>query len=771
MRKFILFLFILINSTAQAQLVLRGTVLSQTDSTAIPFVTVTFSTPGDTSKTRLLADLNGQFVISGLSPRKYAVSISSMGYAPLDTTVTVRFPSTGGTTVARNFFLREDAQMLDEVVKTASATVQSIDGKTYLITKSDLRNAVTGIDLLRKVPYVTFDMASQTLKSNRGGSVKLMINGVSADKNDVFALDADEIKKIVVYDFPPARYAGYSVVLNYITKKRISGFNAGLSTMNAFSTGYSNDGLHLKYNHGYNQFSLAGNLGYRDYDDIENYSNYEYELSDDSYQSEINGKRKFGYDDTYISAAFNRYIPEKYQLNILFSPNIQHTHLDEQQDNIFSVNKTAQNRTATVYSRTRQFVPSLDIYYNVMLKNSQELTFDVVGTMFNAKSNYKKNELAGDSVVYLDEDHQNNKKHSLITELTYSKTFKGKTTLSVGNRFSYSYLKAQIENSFDNTEYKTKMFTNYAYAELKGLWKKFMYRISLGLNYYSNDNREVSFTSWTLQPQVIVGRKLGRDFMLRGLFSRTTLIPTLSDLSNNRVMVTENIVKQGNPNLENSTANTVGLVLDYTRPWLVTELQFAYAKNHNAFNNYFVQDGDYICQKNENAKYEEGFAVSGDVTFMPFPKSNLFTAKLSASYEQDKINSRLIGIYRHHHFLMDYELQLNISKFHATYQGNVLSWQLQAPYLEKGEKVSTLSVAYYPKDNISISASVLWLGRDAIGSSKTVDGSIVRNRNFTNIHDNKNMFTIGLVYRFKTGKSYVNKDKNIHNQDTDSGIN
>ena len=771
MRKLLVLLFLLVNASAQAQLVLQGTVLSRKDNAEVPFATVCISSLNDSIQHNILTDLKGQFTISDLAIKRYAINISSLGYMPLDTTIAIRYPSVGGTTITKKFYLSEDVKMLGEVVKTASSLVQSIDSKSYLITKNDLHNAITGVDLLRKIPYVSFDKATQTLKSSRGGNIKILVNGVDANQYDILALNADQIKKIVCYDFPPAKYAGYSVVLNFITKDRLPGFNAGLSTTDAFTTGYSNDMLHLKYNHGYNQFSVVANTGYRNYKKFDTSDNYEYAIGDNSYKSQIDGKRKFGYDDNYISVAFNRYVPEKYQLNVLFSPNFQHVHCDENQDDIFTVNQMAQKRTATIYSRTKQFVPSLDIYYNVNLRNNQELTFDAVGSLFNATKKYRKDEEFEGNNVFNDQDSQNNKKYSFIGEGNYTKNFKKGAMLTFGNRLSYNDLRAKIENTFDHTEYKTKMLTNYSYVELKGEWERFTYRLSLGMNYYYNKNHETSYSSWIFQPQILVGRKLSNDVTVRAVFSRNTTIPTLSDLSNNKILLTENIISQGNPNLKNSTSNTVGMMLSCNKPWLTSELLVGLSKERNAFNHYFVQEGGYIYQKNENAKYESSFAVESAFTLMPFPKSNLLTAKISASYAHDKINSELIGVYRHDRFPIDYEVNLNIKKFFASYSGNILSWELNAPYMEKGEKVSTLTLAYYPKENISISASMLWLGRDASYSSKTLDNSIVKNWGGTNIHDNKNMITVGFTYRFKSGKSYVDKGKNIENKDTDSGIN
>lgn len=726
LKKILLFLFILLYATTQAQVALQVTVLSRKDNSRMPFATVYLSSINDSIEHRTITDMEGQFNIADLPIKRYRLGISCIGYVPLDTTIAVRYPSVGGTIVKKDFYLEEDSEMLGEVVVTASSVTQSIDSKNYVITKKDLQNAITGVDLLRKVPIVTFEKATQTLKSFKGGNVKILINGVSAHQNDILAMEANEVKNIVCYDFPPAKYAGYAVVLNFITKKRVSGFNAGLSTTNAFSTGYSNDMLHAKYNHGYNQFSFIGNFAYRDYRDFDVEDDFEYNIRNDSYKSQINGKRHFGYTDTYLSATFNRFVPNKYQLNVLFSPNIQHVHRKENQENILIMNRVEQGRAATISSRSNQFVPSLNIYYNVNLGKSQELTLDIVGSLFDASKNYQKYEYSEGHEVFKDLDYQENKKYGFIGEGSYIKTYKSGATLTFGNRFNFNSLRAGIENSFGNSEYRTRMLTNYAYGEYSGIWKGIMYRLTFGVNYYYYTNQEGTYSTWIFQPKVILGHKFSDEVTVRAVYTRDTSIPTLSDLSNNKIWLTDHIITQGNPDLKNSTSNTIGIMLSYNKPWGISELMVGYNHEHHAFNQYFVQQDDYIYLRNENAKYERSYIVQGAFTLMPFPECNLLTAKIGVSYLYSKVNSDLFGIFPHHYFPLDYQVNLNFKKFFISYSGNIVSWEMKAPYLRKGEIVSTLSASYYPKENLSLSASIMWLGREARYSEKTIDGSIVK---------------------------------------------
>jgi hypothetical protein len=51
-------------------------------------------------------------------------------------------------------------------------------------------------------------------------------------------------------DVPPARYIGLASVVNVITKNLEEGFAMGTTLQHAFTTGFFNDHLFLKYNSG-----------------------------------------------------------------------------------------------------------------------------------------------------------------------------------------------------------------------------------------------------------------------------------------------------------------------------------------------------------------------------------------------------------------------------------------------------------------------------------------------------------------------------------------
>lgn len=770
-RIYIVILCLGLSVVSKAQVCFSGTVLSGEDSTAVSFAGVCMAEYNGTAKFSTLTDLYGKYTIRSLKTGRYRVTISGVGHETLDTLINVRYPSVGNNTVSKCFVQKSGGNMLDEVEVRGTTVTHGIDRHKYLVTKNDLRNAVSAVDLVRKIPGVDYDVATGKVKPFRGGDIKILVNGVSVSENDLQAIDADQIRQIVHYDFPPAKYAGYSAVVNFITKERKSGLNAGASTTQALATGYTNGMVFFKYNHGYDQIGIEANTSYRNYTDFDVLSSYEYSLNGKDYASTIQGRRKFGYDDNYIQLAYNRNVPDKYQVNIAFSPNFQHVRLDEKQDNVFDVDGISYSRDGTVYSRSKQFTPSLDIYANIQLRRQQELTFNVVGSIISADKVYNKVETYKGESVYADNNVQDNSKRSVIGEVSYRKRFKNGFAMSWTDRFSYGVLSASVSNGFANPKYETRMTTNYAAGEIEGSVGKFMFRASAGLSYYDNRNDDNSYSSVVFEPMLLAGWNVSSHITVRGVFRRTSTIPTLSQLSSNKFLINENIISQGNPGLRNSSSNILAVMLTYTQPWMNAEFLLAYARQKDAINSYFVQEGGFFYQKYENADRGRSYLAEGSLVFKPFPKTDILSLKLSALFEHDCVESGLAGNYSYNQVPVNCGVTFNYKKVMASYTGNILTWELNSPYLEKQEKVSTLTVRYNPVKNLSLSANVLWLGRPAVYSSKTIDGSAVSYRGMTNIHDNMNMVTVGISYRFSAGKKYVNKEKTTQNADKDSGIN
>jgi len=108
----------------------------------------------------------------------------------------------------RNYALEPDSKQLSEVVVEGQFRHQYIDHASYTFTMQDIKSARYSKDLLAKLPELTVDAQSQKIKSMKGGSLLILVNGATATDNELKMLPPDKVLRVEYYDFPPARYAG-----------------------------------------------------------------------------------------------------------------------------------------------------------------------------------------------------------------------------------------------------------------------------------------------------------------------------------------------------------------------------------------------------------------------------------------------------------------------------------------------------------------------------------------------------------------------------------
>lgn len=771
-RLLVIYIIFALSFNASGQVCFKGKIETRVKGKLIPinFASVVITHSRDTLKViaSSISDAKGEFVINKIKVGKYRIFISMLGYKDLNKNIRIRFPSMGNV-IEKHFLLQESSVSLNEVSVQGLATKREIDKTTYHITKSDIKIAYSGVDLVSKVPKLSFDDVNQKVVALDGGTVKILINGVNASAQELMALEPVNVKSIEYYDFPPARYIGASKLINVKTKHANDGFFASVNIQHAVTTCFGNDGLYMQYNWGNNKISFNGNTYLRNYSDVDYTNTYKYSLSNIKYERLENQDRKFGYDDNHLNLTYSRNVKDKYDFQIKVSPNFQNTHIDGDLDILNKVDSKNLKRSGLYKSRTSQFNPSLDIYTKIYLPKKQELVVNILGTYYDANQKESRNEFNDLKSKVLEQNlNLDNRKKSIISQINYNKKF-GLTNLSIGNYNYYGFLESKVQNNKIDYNYDTKVNTNYSYCELSGLVSNFMYRLSLGVNYYYNSNNKERYNSWIFKPKLILGYKFHNNSILRLAYAKSINQPSLGQISENKILIADNIFKEGNPNLKNSVSDNMALLYTYDKPKFSLGFAIGYKYLKNCINSYFTHDKiNYISLKYENAKYQDELGFGYNLVLKPF-KNNLFTAKIVGEYSYIRTNSNIIGKYTHESYPLNYELAFNKGKFHFSYKGNICSKDLSGPYISRSEKVSNIKLRY-SHNNLSISLMSIFFLVDTEYKTNTTSNSIVNYSSLNNINDNRTMFTIGLSYRFKLGKEYKNSKRSINNSDTDAGM-
>lgn len=599
-------------------------------------------------------------------------------------------------------------------------------------------------------------------------AVKILINGMNANEIELITIKPDHISKIEHFDIPPARYAEYGSVINIVTKIREDGIALGGNLSTAFTTGFSNDMLYFKYNKGKTQIGVDYSLFHRDYNKNKIESSYDYLFNGVRMQRIQKSNSAFGYDDNYINLTYINQKENDYALKVKLSPNFMIRHalnisrIDYFEDDESEVRTGEESQKASVLG------PSADIYIWKQLKSRQEIALNIVGTGFITSNDYSNNEYSESGAQELnDKMVEKNRKLSLIGEVNYAAEF-SKVRFNAGYSVEANRLNSSVENSFENIDYKTSFLKNYIYSELSGKIGKLTYKASFGISNIRRDTYTQKFNDWIWRPSAILGYNMGRGGILTLQYKMYSSEPSIAQLSNNRVYVTEHIVRQGNPELRNSISNEINMDWSWTSKFLDFKISTLYRHTDRPINTYFSREEDFIVIASENGNKSKTYGAIYSGTIKPF-NNNIITLRFQGQFLKTHLYSSLAGNYSHLNTPLWYQINFQYRNWTAQYQGNIVSRSLNGPYLRSNENQSNINIGY-SKGNLSVYASCYWFLTKSKYSSTTIPESIVKYTSNNWIDDNKSMIVIGIRYNLFKGRKYSEKASTLQNADRDAGI-
>ncbi|WP_209331855.1 TonB-dependent receptor domain-containing protein [Lunatimonas salinarum] len=225
-----------------------GQVIDHETREPVGFATIALIRAEDDSlESGAVADLDGEFALTGMQNKLYRLKISVMGYQEF---VSEPFQVSEGNTpsLTSTFYLEPTQISLDEVVITGQRDLfeEKVDRTIYHAENDKTLLGGDATDVMRRVPMLSVDMDGNV--SMRGSSnILVLIDGrqsaiVASNVADALKqLPAEEIKSVEVITTPSAKYdaEGTGGVINIITKKNNlqgSSLNINSSAGNRSST-------------------------------------------------------------------------------------------------------------------------------------------------------------------------------------------------------------------------------------------------------------------------------------------------------------------------------------------------------------------------------------------------------------------------------------------------------------------------------------------------------------------------------------------------------
>lgn len=267
---------------------------------------------------------------------------------------------------------------------------------------------------------------TKSIATNDGEAVQLRINGVQATHEEVVALRPEDVVRVEYHEQPGLRYGGAAAVIDYIVKWKESGGNVSADLTNGVSPlGFGDYQLSGKYHQGKSTFTALMQWSRRDLEwNRENEETFYYPHQAITNREVVASPNRIKYDYITTSLNYNYTNGEKSMLNIAFrnhTEDIPHSFADRntllyQEDKVYEVKDREQSKTV---------IPSLDIYYQLNLKNDQHLYFDVVGTYLGSDygRTYSMTE-QGETPVEIVSKTEGDK-YSLIGEAIYERSLWG----------------------------------------------------------------------------------------------------------------------------------------------------------------------------------------------------------------------------------------------------------------------------------------------------------------------------------------------------------
>lgn len=524
--------FFCISQTAYSQEYIRGKVI---DTEANPIVAVNcvlYNLPDSILITGTTTDLDGSFELKVKEDKKYLLQISFVGYETLNR---VCFPGNLGEIV-----LNEDALPLDEVV-VSPQILNTFGNKDQLMLSGSARKVGNNaLDAIGNLPQFKTNASSGELVTVDNKSILVLIDGMRRPARDLMLLKADDIKNIIFYSDPPARYAHENIgaVIDVTTKKKADRlYSLYLDTKNGVTTGHGTDMLSVAYMDSLNMFTAAYFIDYRTLNDNRMNNTYFYSDKTNEYRG-VSG----GYKGRYH---IGQMAYQRYQGRNLFNAKVEYRKSPGRQEysqKLIGSGEPPSTNTRRLESDYSSV--SADLYYTHLFNQNRSVSFNVLNTYHESDSD---NMLSSDVGWYSFNNHIDNKSYSLIAEALFSdKVWNG--NFNFGAYYQYKNLD-QTYNSIENSTVRTHK--EYVYADYSNSVGIFSYNAGLGLenNHYLTAANEVH-NYLVFRPSLALNLQYSKRSAMRLTASVNSSVPNIGDLTNSVVTIDECFFAQGNTGLK-----------------------------------------------------------------------------------------------------------------------------------------------------------------------------------------------------------------------------
>lgn len=753
---------LLVQGMAMANNRINGCVVDDNDASPLVGVTVVLFDKTNEQVMGGITDMNGRFELKEVETGDYVLQCSYVGYEPF----TIVLKQMERNTDLGEIRLKPASELLDEVVIQGEKVIQKVDRQLVMPTEAQKKASTNGVSLLQylQIPGLSIHAMEKSITTNDGASVQLRINGVEVTQTEVMAIRPEDVIRVEYHEQPGLRYGGVAAVVDYIVRRRESGGNVSADLTNALSPlGFGNYQMSGKYHYGKSSFTALAQWSRRDLEwNRENEETFYYPDRVIINRETVAAPNRIKYDYITTSLNYNYTNNEKSMLNIAFRTDVKdipygftdRNTILHQEEKEYEVKDREQSET---------YIPSLDVYYQLNLKNDQHLYFDVVGTYLGSKNQrtYSMTEVGQTPVEIFSKTEGD--KYSIIGEAIYERPlWNGKFTTGLRHN------QAVMDNVYDGDE-QAKVSMNTAetsfFSEYQSKVGRLNYTLGIGALRTSYKQGESIQEKYFFRPTLNLSYSLGKVY-LRYNASLSGYAPSLSALSDVEQGMDAYQVRRGNPDLKSVTYFTNRLSASYRNKWMNVDLSARYSYDDKPIMEETIYENGKFVRTYDNQKGLHRLMCQTSIQFRPFkeylsinlnPYFNRYISEGNTylhTHSNWGFRGSIVGMYKQWVFMAD----MNTS-YH----------DLEGETISKGETYHTVALGYN-KEKWAIQMMV-WnpFTNDYHQGVENVS-KLAPNKQLAFSKDFTRMVMLNVSFNLSFGKQKQTARKRIDNSDKDTGI-
>ena len=711
---------------------------------------------------------DGSFLIT-TSPENYVLSVSYLGYETHFLELNLLEVQNNLLDIG-NIILKEDRKLLSEIIVGAKRTQQDIDRRKVTFSEEQMRNAKDARDLMLNLPYLLVNKINNSLTTSDGKGVLILINGVKSNDSELKLIAVDKIKRVEYYDIPPIRYNVSGRVLNIVTKDFDSGFSGDFYLMAGQL--YSMFTPYISYVSGRNKFTLGADLFITPKRKIKDLyeGKYIYSLQGDHHEYSYEKEEQNWNNQHNVSFAYSNLKENDYIFQAKGIIGFTNDNYNETRNVQYSINDILDSKIGFLRNKVNTFSPTLDLYYSKKIKESNELNINVVSSFYKNDQNIFSEE---DGLFpFKDESDIETLKRTYIGEINYITNI-GQNEFSFGYKSLVSTAENKVTsiiNDVNREPNNINLQEHSLYAETSGLIRKLSYRISLGgrLNTTKTSSGNTNLPTFT--PTIILGRAINDDNFLRLTYRVSTGVPEIQQFSDNSIMLMQNIIRKGNPDLKTSVNHDIRLNHSYSRGLLDVDLSLFYQNDKNYIFDFFerepIDNKMFITLSSSNATKNYKYGIEADLSIRPFNGLRI-GGNIRVYNHFFKPTKNSVEIKKYFIPITIYS-SYQYKKFSLDYYQRIGSNSLEGLYILGTEKVSYLNAGYSYKDwTFQLSYYFPFVKNKF--KNYTIDDSIVQHTYEGWLKSKERTLGLSISWNFNTIIKPYSENRKLYNSDYDDG--